>query len=623
MSSLQASKRFVSVDSIASVLSDMPPPHPTPSSTSTSSSSGCKNISVPPSKRYAIWLSFYELYNDNVYDLLVLPASASAAAAAARRTAGSTMAPGCVGDGRASLKIRQDARGIPYVEGLVHVPVSSTREAIKVLKFGEKNLQKSNNSINAASSRSHAVFCLKIVSFEANRGATTLSSSTACINQLSFCDLAGIERLSKTHAVGKTMKESSNINTSLLALSRCINTMISNQRCVKASSQMQVPYRGNKLTRLFQAYFEGRSMVKMIVNLNPSVTCFDESVNVLKFASIANQIQIGLNDDDKVHYKISEPPTLAAQANSRLTVAWAAKEDQEEEEEAGDGEHSRMDEGGQEDGQEESDEDEDEDENEESGEEEEDDDDEMSEESANISDGDDDDDEQDDEDDEDDDEEDEENDATMEATATALEPTINAIDEDDEDDDDEEDEDEDEEDDDDEEEEDEDEDDDEEEEDEEECDADETSLQVSHASGGHVSLAKTPANRSLKNNNCTITKSSSSNSSIKKNKTINNTITLTKSAKKKVKSAPLAEAELTTRDQTTCNGQEEDDDDDAESGSGEDDDDDDEEEEEGEESGEEDEDEEDSESDEEEDESEEESCDETTRNGASKLGSVG
>jgi kinesin family protein 20 len=51
-----------------------------------------------------------------------------------------------------------------------------------------------------------------------------------------------------------------------------------------------VPYRENKLTRLFQAYFEGRGMVKMVVNLNPVVTFFNENVNVLKFASIANQV---------------------------------------------------------------------------------------------------------------------------------------------------------------------------------------------------------------------------------------------------------------------------------------------------------------------------------------------
>lgn len=47
--------------------------------------------------------------------------------------------------------------------GLIQVPVFNTYEAIKVLKYGEKSLQKASNSINLNSSRSHAIFCLKIV----------------------------------------------------------------------------------------------------------------------------------------------------------------------------------------------------------------------------------------------------------------------------------------------------------------------------------------------------------------------------------------------------------------------------------------------------------------------------
>jgi kinesin family protein 20 len=268
---LEASKKFGSLDSLSAALG--PDTANNSISTLDTSVGNCfsniKNIRVPLNKKYSIWISFYELYNDNVYDLLTLPN---------KNTRNNERTP---------LKIREDSNRIPYVEGLVYIPVSNTRDAIKILKYGEKNLQKSSNSINTSSSRSHAVFCLKIVSFESNK---ICNQSTVSINQLSFCDLAGIERLSKTNAVGKTHKESSHINTSLLSLSRCINAMIANQK--SKSVNAQVPYRSNKLTRLFQAYFEGRGMVKMIVNVNPAISCFDESVGVLKFASIANQVTI-------------------------------------------------------------------------------------------------------------------------------------------------------------------------------------------------------------------------------------------------------------------------------------------------------------------------------------------
>jgi kinesin family protein 20 len=266
---LEASKKFGSLDSLSALIgSDSITNSIATVDTSIGNfSSNIKNIRVPLNKKYSIWISFYELYNDNVYDLLTLPNKTTR------------------NNERTPLKIREDGNRIPYVEGLVYIPVSNTRDAIKILKYGEKNLQKSSNSINTSSSRSHAVFCLKIVSFESSK---ICNQSTVSINQLSFCDLAGIERLSKTNAVGKTHKESSHINTSLLSLSRCINAMIANQKSKAVNAQ--VPYRTNKLTRLFQAYFEGRGMVKMIVNLNPAISCFDESVGVLKFSSIANQV---------------------------------------------------------------------------------------------------------------------------------------------------------------------------------------------------------------------------------------------------------------------------------------------------------------------------------------------
>ena len=43
----------------------------------------------------------------------------------------------------------------------------------------------------------------------------------ARVSLLSFCDLAGSERIAKTNNVGERQKEAGNINTSLLVLGRC------------------------------------------------------------------------------------------------------------------------------------------------------------------------------------------------------------------------------------------------------------------------------------------------------------------------------------------------------------------------------------------------------------------
>jgi hypothetical protein len=231
------------------------------------------NVRVPDNKKYIIWMSFYELYNDNIYDLLEV----------FDPKINSNVRP----------LIREDKNKVPFVDGVNHVPVFSSDEAIRIFKYGEKRLHKSRTSINESSSRSHAVFCLKFVAIE--RDVTGVSDhSIFTINQLSFCDLAGNEQLYKTGASDDILDESKHINTSLTALSRCINEM--------TLSKKQITFRENKLTRLFQAYFEGRGMVKMIVNLNPSLACFDDSINVLNFANSATKIQINLNDMDKNQY---------------------------------------------------------------------------------------------------------------------------------------------------------------------------------------------------------------------------------------------------------------------------------------------------------------------------------
>ena len=95
--------------------------------------------------------------------------------------------------------------------------------------------------------------------------------------RITFCDLAGVERASKTHAEGSLFIEACHINKSLLALKKCLNGMI---ECRKKNKKIHVPYRDYKLTRLFQAYFEGHGYINMIANISPSKLTFDENLAV-------------------------------------------------------------------------------------------------------------------------------------------------------------------------------------------------------------------------------------------------------------------------------------------------------------------------------------------------------
>ena len=131
--------------------------------------------------------------------------------------------------------------------------VHSADDAVRVLLFGKENLHFAATKLNHNSSRSHCVFTVKIIRTDNQECPTE-----AAVNMMSFCDLAGMERTTKTQSRGERLKEAGNINTSLLVLGRCIDTMRSNQQNLP-SNKMMIPYRESKLTRILQTFFSGHS----------------------------------------------------------------------------------------------------------------------------------------------------------------------------------------------------------------------------------------------------------------------------------------------------------------------------------------------------------------------------
>ena len=59
-----------------------------------------------------------------------------------------------------------------------------------------------------------------------------------------------------------------------------------------------MPFRESKLTQLFQNYFVGKGhcaglgRVILLVNVSPAPSVFDETLQVLKFSALANQVMM-------------------------------------------------------------------------------------------------------------------------------------------------------------------------------------------------------------------------------------------------------------------------------------------------------------------------------------------
>ncbi|XP_055311631.1 kinesin-like protein subito [Sitodiplosis mosellana] len=207
-----------------------------------------------------VWISFAEIYNENVYDLL-------------KPNAGGTVTK------RKNLKIISND-GNSYIKDLASVHVASATEAFDVIQAGLQQVNYASTNINANSSRSHCILIVNVIHFSY---PDRYSTST-----YKFCDLAGSERLKKTENVGDRLKEAQRINTSLMVLGRCFDLMFHNQQS-KGSKEV-VPFRESKLTMLLQKSLMGHEKITTIVTMAPKIDFMEENLHVLNFASIAQQI---------------------------------------------------------------------------------------------------------------------------------------------------------------------------------------------------------------------------------------------------------------------------------------------------------------------------------------------
>jgi len=180
-----------------------------------------------------------------------------------------------VSEAKTNLDVRESKEEGVCVPGLTCLPVSTSEEVMNHLHQGNARRTVRSTNSNDVSSRSHAVFQVRVK--RQYRTGTRL-------NAMSMIDLAGSERLKKSEVDGLGATEATRINQSLLSLGNCITKLASNKGA-------HVPYRDSKLTRLLQESLQGTCRTVMIANISPSHKQVEETLNTLKYAERATNIQ--------------------------------------------------------------------------------------------------------------------------------------------------------------------------------------------------------------------------------------------------------------------------------------------------------------------------------------------
>ncbi|XP_043252786.1 kinesin-like protein KIF20B isoform X2 [Colletes gigas] len=245
---------------------------------------------------YSVWVSFAEIYNEVVYDLLSNESQKK----------------------RTPLKLATDSQSRAFIKGLKTVCVNSGSEAYQVLMAGQYNLKVAATALNARSSRSHCIFTIKLLKYYIENDPSSVEVST-----FAFCDLAGSERLKKTLNIGDRLKEAQNINTSLMVLGRCLKT-IHKEQITKQKIEQIGPFRESKLTRLFQKALSGKEHIALIVNINPVPNLYIETQSVLNFSAIAKKIVI--EEKEKVQKRSKSRFTQIVSQSIKTVTDWDATE---------------------------------------------------------------------------------------------------------------------------------------------------------------------------------------------------------------------------------------------------------------------------------------------------------
>ncbi|KAI9290847.1 kinesin-domain-containing protein [Neoconidiobolus thromboides FSU 785] len=210
-----------------------------------------------------IYVSFYEIYQGQLYDLL---------------------------SSRKKLVARENEKQQIVIQGLREIEIRTVENLLEVYEYGKGARTTGSTGANSDSSRSHAILELSY----------RLKDRPNVVNgKFTFIDLAGSERGADRGLVdNKTRMEGAEINKSLLALKECIRAL--------DQSKQHLPFRQSKLTMVLKDSFVGESKTCMIATISPNSKNCEHTLNTLRYADRVKELRGETINDEPYDEEIEE-----------------------------------------------------------------------------------------------------------------------------------------------------------------------------------------------------------------------------------------------------------------------------------------------------------------------------
>ena len=192
-----------------------------------------------------LFFSAFEIYNEGLFDLL---------------------------NNRTSLTFSKSK-----VQNVIQVPIEAKKDIVALCDRASKQRRTESTSFNETSSRSHAVYTIRI-NYEGTQKINSI---------INIIDLAGSEKVTadknlSPEELKKIQIDMGHINKSLVALKRVLNNL-----CDKKFNKDKITYGDSKLTRILKPFLNVNSKTVMIVNISPEEKNQTSTRDTMNFASEA------------------------------------------------------------------------------------------------------------------------------------------------------------------------------------------------------------------------------------------------------------------------------------------------------------------------------------------------
>ena len=220
-----------------------------------------------------------------------------------------------------SLKVGHDKDGKIYVKGLSVKEAKDETSLLIMIEQGLNVRRTAETIMNKMSSRSHVILQITVRQMWKEKRKNNLTGEiTQNIHRLkgvlTIVDLAGSEALSRTGSEGLNQDEAKEINKSISALGRVIESLSRQSQYINMDglnekkdkevqkrnnfgSKKYVSYRDSKLTEILSECLGGNSKTYIVENVSPFAANCEETYSTLQFASRAMIIRTSAKKMEK------------------------------------------------------------------------------------------------------------------------------------------------------------------------------------------------------------------------------------------------------------------------------------------------------------------------------------